>query len=142
MLVAAANLGRALDLPRASEDRPELLEILTTMRNVLEHWDEHLPAFLSADPDRVPLRSGKSFAERFPDKIPWSSFAWDSSQGPMILAGKIPAAELHEALDQLDAAVHRIWPSMAANASKRAPSPWVGGKEPRDRWCPKETTVD
>lgn len=135
-LVAAANLARALKLfPEAKGAAPELLAILTVMRSVLEHWDAHLPVF--QDPEAVPERSGKSFAKRFPDSLPWSSFAWNSHQGPMLLAGQISAAELHEALDELEATVLQRWPSMAEYIPERPPSPWVGGEEPSDRWWPK-----
>lgn len=140
-LVAAANLARALKLlPQAYAPIPELLPILTDIRNVLEHWDEHLPAFLSYSKGALKL-SGRNFAERFPDSIPWSAFAWNSHQGPMLLARKISAAELHEALDQLEASVLRKWSSMAEYIPERPPSPWIGDEEPRDRWWPRPTEI-
>jgi hypothetical protein len=133
-LVAAAHLARSLDLPKADVASPELLSILRDMRNVQEHWDEYLPGFLSS-PRGILKRSGKRFAEHFPDSVPWSSFAWNSKDGPMLLAGKISAAELHEALDQIETAVLQAWPSLTEFVPEQVPSPWTD--TPGEGWWPK-----
>jgi hypothetical protein len=74
LVVAGWNLARALTrcssvLPalQISEDKYDALRLL---RNLYEHWDEQRPAF--QDSAKPKQRSGKEFAELFPEGRPWS----------------------------------------------------------------------
>lgn len=71
-LLNAANhvltaLGRLPGAPKLNDD---LAHKIRTLRNVHEHWDEQRAAF--AHDDLPKERSGKCFANDFPESKPWS----------------------------------------------------------------------
>lgn len=71
LLLNAANhvltaLSRVSDGPRLSDD---LARKILHLRNIHEHWDEQRAAFAHRDLPKV--RSGKKFAELFPEDVPW-----------------------------------------------------------------------
>lgn len=126
-LIAARNLLHALDLdPETAVAidatvRAELIE----GRDLHEHWVDNLPVFL-VTPRRAepPRRSGKAFAERNPDRGPYSWLSWNSGEGALLMP-HVSAPALHELLDDVEASVLARNPTLGGFVPPRAPSPWI-----------------
>lgn len=139
-LIAARNLIRALDLdPPSSVEldcivRSELIE----GRDLHEHWDDNMPVFnVTPRPSEPRRRSGKSFAQRNPRKGPYSWLGWHSDTGPELLPN-VPSAQLHDALDAVQAEVLGTDASLTCLVPSRSSSPWIrdGGE-----WWPMPVDV-
>ena len=135
-LVAARNLLRALELEppsRVSVDatmRAELIE----GRDLHEHWVENLPIFNVSPRKAEPrYRSGQDFADRHPDRGPYSWLSWNGKTGAHLMPS-VPATALHLLLDKVEAEVRADDPELARFVPPRAPSPWI---HERGRWWPK-----
>jgi len=136
--VSARNLLRAIDLaqPHIRVDTG-FEEMLRVVRDLLEHWDENMPVF-NVHPQRrpAPRRSGKLFKAKNEGQTPYSAFAWNSIEGPLLIAG-VPASMLHSLLDEVEAEVIRDRPEMIEFIPERVPSPWLGESAGEDQWLPR-----
>lgn len=136
-LIAGRNLLWALDLPGSEVvvDR-SALETVKNLRDVHEHWNENMPVFnVSPLQEAPPRKSGQTLAAQEPDRTPFSQFAWNSTEGPMLWSG-LPAATLRAVLDEIEEQVLAADPSLERFRPPRAPSPWLGEAAGADRWWP------
>jgi hypothetical protein len=133
-LVAAGNLldALALDPPSTVPIDRIMRDDLIDGRNVHEHWTEHMPIFSTKPLGELRL-SGKSFADRNPERDPFWALGWGNKTGAMLLPN-VSAAALHEFLDAVEAEVLSSEPGLSLFIPARAESPWVfkGGE-----WWPK-----
>ncbi len=138
-LVAARNLLRALDLdPRSKVPvEPTLRAELKEGRDLHEHWVENLPVFNVRPRPQVDARhrSGSAFAERNPDRSPYSWLSWNGKTGALLLP-HVPALSLHLVLDAVEVEVLADDAALSRFVPPRAPSPWIyqGGN-----WWPAKT---
>jgi hypothetical protein len=137
-LVAAGNLLRALD---NAEDRytamPErMAQEVVVLRNLHEHWDEQWPSFYDAQNPGPLKRSGQQFATLHPGRSPYWALGWTSDGGPSLGPG-LPAEALHDYLNELQAEVLVVAPTLAAFDGPIEPSPWMGRSAGRDQWWPR-----
>lgn len=137
-LVAAAHIRRAVGLPGWTGDiDTKVLDVLGDLRNTLEHWDENLPVFsISPKQDDPPRPSGRRLAEGQPEGFPFSMFAWNGTEGPVLWPG-LPASTVREVLDRLEAHVLSQAKDLRRFVPAREPSPWLGESAGADRWWPK-----
>jgi hypothetical protein len=73
-------------------------EDITILRDNLEHWEENKIQFKSTEKEKK--RSAKKYAEKFPNKTPWS-FSLDSQQG-LIIGGILIVGDLLIELSKLE----------------------------------------
>jgi hypothetical protein len=103
VLVALTHLDRALRQPHVTAEIRELAfdsdlsKMILDARNIHEHWAEQRDDFM--DHDRPKRKSGKSYAERFPNAMPWSS-SWSHLDGHVI-AGVVPLERVREQLARI-----------------------------------------
>lgn len=137
-LVAAAHVRRAVGLPGWTGDvDTDVLDVLGDLRNTVEHWDENLPVFaITPRQDDPPRPSGRRLAEEQPEGFPFSMFAWNGSEGPVLWPG-VPASTVREVLDRLEAHVLSHAQDLRRFVPPREPSPWLGDLAGDDRWWPK-----
>lgn len=135
-LVAARHLLLALDLPPATSVsvdqilRAELIE----GRNLNEHWPDNMPVFnVKPRPAQPPRRSGRDFADRNPDSVPYSQSNWSLKIGARLLPN-VSAPVLHELLDAVEAEVLTNDTALSEYVPPRAPSSWL---HENGEWWPK-----
>jgi hypothetical protein len=103
LLNAANHVLTALSrVPEGPTLSPGLTARVKQLRNLHEHWDEQRSAF--AHPDLPKKKSGKSFAEAFPDARPWA-YGW-GADGHHISV--LSLEELWAELDAVDQALRRL----------------------------------
>ncbi len=139
-LIAARNLLRALDLEPASRVviDPTLRSELIEGRDLHEHWVENLPVFNVTPRQTQPgYPSGRSFAERHPDRGPYDWLSWSNKTGARLMPN-VSAPALHKVLDDVEAEVVRDAPALARFIPARAPSPWLRRD---DEWWPDPAGV-
>jgi hypothetical protein len=137
VFVAARNLLRAAQLEQEALFDQGIAENITNVRDLLEHGEQNMPVF-NVSPQRgiPPRQSGRNFSAQHPGKSPFSSFAWNSDDGP-VLAPELPAWLIHESLNRIEALVIRRSPQLEQYVPERAASPWFGKDFGKDRWWPK-----
>lgn len=103
LLNAANHVLTALSrVPNGPKLSAALTSKIKQLRNLHEHWDEQRSAFAHRD---LPKRkSGKSFAEAFPDAAPWS-YGWGSGGHSISV---LSLEELWAELDAVDRALARL----------------------------------
>ena len=142
--MAARNLLRATELEHCPlrPDHEPTRKTIRQVRDVLEHWDDNMPAFNAQSRPVDPTRnSGKDLAaEVYTTSTPYDFISWNGQTGAM-LAPNLPAAELHELLDQAECAVLDEDPDMSRFIPERAPSPWVWD-EALGSWWPRSGLRD
>ena len=126
-LIAARHLLETLDLEPKSEVvvdatlRAELKE----GRDLHEHWKENLPIFNVKPRVEEPRhKTGRSFAERNPDRSPYWWLGWSNKTGAQLLPN-VTAPELHKVLDAVESEVLTAFPDLARFVPPREPSPWL-----------------
>lgn len=135
-LVAAHHLFQALDLPPATSVPvdPTLRGELIEGRHLHEHWPDNMPVFMvTPRPTQAPRRSGRDFADRNPDHGPYWWLGWNAKTGARLLPN-VPAPELHQLLDAVEAEVLMKDPTLSDYVPRRAPSPWL---HVNSEWWPK-----
>lgn len=103
VFVAARHVLRAVEQVGEAglqEQLPDenLTRAIELLRNIREHWDEQRERF--SDPDAELERSGKRFAELYPDANPWSSTI--TAKGYLKLGDVVSVDELMDALNRLE----------------------------------------
>jgi hypothetical protein len=108
VLVAAANLDRALAQESTILDgvliSEQLRTALTLLRNVYEHWNEQRDSFRRVTNSKS--RSGRKLQEQFPQASPWS-FDWHPG-GDIVLAKVVSLQSFWLELRNLERSVRRI----------------------------------
>jgi hypothetical protein len=137
VFLAARNLVRAAEIAAESSIERTLADNLKDVRDLLEHWDENMPVFNTRPRGAPPRLSGKRFAERNPKATPYWATTWNSINGPLLFPTGPSAAELHNALDQVEASVTRRRPELIRFIPERTDQPWLGDDWGNDRWFPK-----
>jgi hypothetical protein len=99
-LIAAHHLLEALELDPAAgiEVDATLRAELTEGRHLHEHWRENMPVFnVKPRPAQPGHRSGRSFAERNPDRSPYWWLGFSHKTGAMLLPN-VSAPKVHRLL--------------------------------------------
>lgn len=126
-LIAARHFVRAVELPPAmslSID-PVLRAEVIEGRDLNEYWAENMPVFnVRPRPLTPSRRSGKDFAQRNPNRGPYSQSNWSNKTGPLLLP-HVSAPALYDLLDRAEAEILESDPSFSAYVPARAPSPWL-----------------
>jgi hypothetical protein len=129
-LIAACNLIRAIDVGDSAEIavdavlRAELVE----GRNLHEHWVANLPVFKVTPRKEEPRLSGKTFAERNPDRSPYGWLGWSGITGAMLLPN-VSASALHDVLDRVQAHVLASGEGWETYLAPRRERPWIHDEE-------------
>jgi len=138
-LIAARNLIGALDLldPPLAVNKV-LRDEITEARDLNEHWKDNMPVFnVHPRPSQPKRPSGKSFAARNPVRSPYCWWEWNNKDGPL-LTPNVPAAALHELLDQVQDRVLADHPDLADFVPPPRPSPWL---RDHGEWWPVNPAV-
>jgi hypothetical protein len=131
LLLALGNAdGRYASMPES------MARELKTLRDLHEHWNEQWPVFYDPRNPGPLKRSGKKFAELYPERSPYDWSIWNGNDGPSLGPGLV-AADLCDYLDTLQAEVLAVAPQLARFEVPIEPSPWLGPSAGRDRWWPR-----
>lgn len=123
--VSARNLVRALNLKGQEVEVDRTLNVMHWGRDLLEHWDENLPIFNQRPRPQDPkYPSGRNYADWYEEHSPFSFGAWRGGVGPL-LTPDLPVAELHAALDEIEAQILAAAPQMRKYLRNPPPSPWT-----------------
>jgi hypothetical protein len=135
-LIAGRQLMRALDLqpPSTVDVDPTLRSELIEGRDLNEHWEDNMPIFQVTPRQGEPRhRSGKSYAERNPERSPYGFIDWRAKTGAWLLP-HVAANALQQLLDAVEAESIARRSTLRRHVPPRPPSPWMrdGGE-----WWPR-----
>lgn len=124
LLNAANHAKKALDRLGRVRLSEALVQAIATLRNVHEHWESERRTF--EDATIAKQRSGKKFAERYPDAVPWQyGFGSDGHH-----ISVLRLEDLWDELDGIDRALSALFNDVMA-ASRQPHMPEDPGRPPR-----------
>lgn len=138
LLVAIDHLMTALKFAQFPVQMPMKPAIeLENARNLIEHWQEHMPTFNSTPRPQLSTKypSASAFAVVNPTGTPFSSLEWGSTVGPKLLP-RVTADEVKRVVEAVTARLVLDHPNLAPFFHEWEPSPWIGGDDPSDKWFP------
>lgn len=122
LAVAIGNLAKAQGMARRYYKHlsfsKELLQSLTCLRDVYEHWEQHRRAYRGKE--RPKTKAAYDLAKRFPEAQPWTvDFDWEN--GDFVLAGLVSIKRLEGELKSFYQALIGEWKQLeAANPAPAA----------------------
>jgi hypothetical protein len=136
-VIAADHLITAVKFVQFAVQPPELMATeIEGGRDALEHWQDNMKVFMVEPREFEPkYASVKAFADLNPVSDPYDGFAWDNTAGPKLFP-HVPASELRAFVDRVKVRLVAEQPGFAPFFQDWAPSAWLGGDNPNERWLP------
>jgi len=122
LAVAIGNLakaqGRAHRYYKHLNFSDDLLQALTCLRDVYEHWEQHRRVY--RDKSRPKIKAAHDLAQRFPKGRPWT-VDLDPEAGDFVLAGLVSVKRLETELRSFYKQIAEEWKQLeAANPGHQA----------------------
>lgn len=134
VFVTAKNVIRAITLAKEkvpgssiaglADDAVELRKAIGLVRDVLEHWEQHMPVFNVHPRQVTPKRAGEELLAINDEALPYMPGGWGNHDGPYLSKGIVTEAQMTAWITHVIEVATTSHPLLSRFVPKAAESRW------------------